>query len=93
MQIEHVALLFRERRALVVAGMIQQSKTVQLRPDHRFRHARLFFLLSGEAARTIPATAKKQTNVIQGTPYQCSVISVSSVVGYVLIEAALIPKL
>jgi hypothetical protein len=38
MQIEHVAFFFGERRALVVAGMIQQSKTVQLRPDNRFRH-------------------------------------------------------
>ena len=61
MQIECVALLFRKRRAFVVAGMIQKGKTIQLRPDHRFRHGScLMFSLSGDTLSTIPTTANQR---------------------------------
>ena len=61
MQIERIAFCFRERRAFVVAGMIQEGKTKQLRPDHRFRHGScLMFSLSGDTLSTKPTTVNTQ---------------------------------
>jgi hypothetical protein len=58
MQIERIALLFGKRRSFVESGMIQEGKTVQLRPDRRFRHGScLLFSLSGDALFRKPTTA------------------------------------
>ena len=60
-----VALFFRERGAFVVAGMVEEGKTKQFGPDHRFRHGScLMFSLSGDAS---PGTVNRKNAPIHGS--------------------------
>jgi hypothetical protein len=72
MQIERIALLFGKRRSFVESGMIQEGKTVQLRPDHRFRHGRLLFSLSGDAVFRKPTNVKVRNQRHRGQTAQRS---------------------
>jgi hypothetical protein len=62
MQVEHIALVLAKRRAFVESWMVQEGKTVQLRPDHAIGHETPHILFIRRCAFPKPRTDKPRND-------------------------------